>query len=145
MRLICPHPTSLSAQDIKFPKVRGNYKGVAPLPQIMRKKGVPPPQPPNAAGGTDSTTTDSPAAAAAGSSKPFVEEVIVEETPAELLPAPAYAVEPRSLGRQGGRHGLEGERGGTSKPDGLSLKVWEQGGRGRGRGREGRAGQGRDG
>ena len=33
------------SQDIKFPKVKGNYKGVAPLPQIMRKKGMPPSRP----------------------------------------------------------------------------------------------------
>ena len=29
--------------DMTFPKVKGNYKGIAPMPQIMRKKGVPPP------------------------------------------------------------------------------------------------------
>eukprot|EP00966_Prymnesium_polylepis_P329777 7385454-Prymnesium_polylepis.1 len=33
--------------ELKFPKVKGNYKGVAPLPQVMRKKGTPPPRPPD--------------------------------------------------------------------------------------------------
>lgn len=30
------------SSDIKYPKLKGNYKGVAPLPQIMRKKGTRP-------------------------------------------------------------------------------------------------------
>lgn len=30
------------SSDIKFPKIKGNYKGVAPLPQFMRKKGSSP-------------------------------------------------------------------------------------------------------
>ena len=36
------HKDELSDQ-FGFPKLKGNYKGIAPLPQIMRRKGVPPP------------------------------------------------------------------------------------------------------
>ena len=32
-----------------FPKVKGNYKGIAPMPQMMRKKGVAPPPVPGSA------------------------------------------------------------------------------------------------
>ena len=44
------HKDELSDQ-FGFPKLKGNYKGIAPLPQIMRRKGVPPPSAAAAADG----------------------------------------------------------------------------------------------
>ena len=85
--------------EMTFPKTRGNYKGIAPLPQIMRKKGVPPPPPPGsaeaAAEAADAAVADGGADGGGGSAAKkgsLVEEVA--EPAREALPAPCYAVEP---------------------------------------------------
>ena len=91
--------------DMTFPKVKGNYKGIAPLPQIMRKKGVPPPPPPGSA--EAQAQAEAEAKAKAEAHKPLVEEIAAPS--AESLPAPSYAVDPRKVGAGG--------------EEGLSLKV----------------------
>jgi hypothetical protein len=107
------HQDELSTQ-MTFPKIKGNYKGIAPLPQFMRKKGVPPPPPPGAepaeGAAADATAAASSSSGAGADGKPtLVEEV--EAPPAEVLPAPCYAVEPRRVGS------------GEGEPDALSLKC----------------------
>ena len=51
------HKDELSDQ-FGFPKLKGNYKGIAPLPQIMRRKGVPPPSAAAAADGENGATAN---------------------------------------------------------------------------------------
>ena len=91
--------------EMTFPKVKGNYKGIAPMPQFMRKKGVPPPPPPGSA--EAQAQADAEAKAKAESSKPLVEEMAAPST--ESLPAPSYAVDPRKVG--------------AGSEDGLAVKV----------------------
>ena len=79
--------------DMTFPKVKGNYKGIAPMPQIMRKKGVPPPPVPGSKAEKEKLEKEAAEKAAATSSK--IEEM--EGPRVESLPAPSYAVEPRSV------------------------------------------------
>jgi len=76
------------SDDVSFPKVKGNYKGIAPLPQYMRKRGEP-----TAAQEEAASAAAAAAAAPVGSgAKVLVEEIGGD---AHSLPAPAYAVEPR--------------------------------------------------
>jgi hypothetical protein len=65
----------ISLGDLSFPKVKGNYKGVAPLPQIMRKKGTPPPPPP----GSDAEKAAQAAEAAEAAAKEAANKPLVEE------------------------------------------------------------------
>jgi len=92
------HKEELSI-EMTFPKVRGNYKGIAPLPQYMRKKGVPPPPPPGSKEAQqlarEQAAAEADAAKAVGGKGPLVEEVAAP-VPA-VLPSPSYAVEPRRL------------------------------------------------
>ena len=92
------HKEELSI-DMTFPKVRGNYKGIAPLPQYMRKKGMPPPPPPGSKEAQElareEADAEADAAKATGIKGPLVEE-IAAPVPA-VLPSPSYAVEPRRL------------------------------------------------
>ena len=93
--------------EMSYPKLKGNYKGIAPLPQFMRKKGVPPPPPPGSAPAVDDASTAQQGGG--GGAKPLVEEMAAPS--AESLPAPSYAVEPRRVGA------------GSGDPDALSIKV----------------------
>ncbi len=100
------HKDELS-QEIKFPKLRGNYKGIAPLPQYMRKKGTKPPPPPPLPGQEprEGEAGEAAGAGAAAKAPALVEEL--EGPTAEELPSPMYSVDTR-----GGGEG-DGEAGGT--------------------------------
>merc|ERR1719272_989241 len=91
------HGDELS-QDFKFPKLANNYKGLAPLPQLMRRKGL-------SKGG--------------GSRKPMVEEVSEPEVPTTSLAAPTFVVEPTTWGGGAGaaaaEGGAEGDGGGDEQ------------------------------
>ena len=118
------HKDELSDQ-FGFPKLKGNYKGIAPLPQIMRRKGVPPPSAAAAAdgGATANGATANGGGASGGLSK--IEELsTTEETDgAAALPVPAYAVEPRrSAAAADGADGTA-DGGGGGGVDSLSVKV----------------------
>jgi len=85
------HGDDLS-DNLSFPKIKGNYKGIAPLPQFMRKRGaLPTPQ-----GGDDAAQAKagSVGEASLAPRKPLVEELDSGTDDRHLLPAPAYAVEP---------------------------------------------------
>lgn len=86
------HGDDLS-DDLSFPKIKGNYKGIAPLPQFMRKRGEP--AAPHETAAADAHGQPDPAAGGSTSRKPLVEELDVAHGHEHLLPAPAYAVEPR--------------------------------------------------
>jgi hypothetical protein len=79
------------SDDVSFPKIKGNYKGIAPLPQFMRKRGESSAPPETAA----TAPAGLPGPAADGSRKPLVEELDGGHGDEHSLPAPAYAVEPR--------------------------------------------------
>ena len=55
--------------DFSYPKVKGNYKGIAPLPQYMRKKGMPPPPPPGSEEEKKAAEAAAAAAAESGNAK----------------------------------------------------------------------------
>ena len=99
--------------DFSYPKVKGNYKGIAPLPQYMRKKGMPPPPPPGSE--EEKKAAEAAAAAESGNAKgggsKLVEELDANNTGNESLPAPSYAVEPRRINAN------------AIDPDGLSIKA----------------------
>ncbi|KAL1527757.1 hypothetical protein AB1Y20_009142 [Prymnesium parvum] len=97
------------SSDIKYPKVKGNYKGVAPLPQLMRKKGSPPPRSEHAEAKPSSGDTQ-------GKSK--IEEIVTEKASPDLLPTPAYAVEPRMRETPSGASTETG-----AEPDGTNVKI----------------------
>ena len=99
--------------DFSYPKVKGNYKGIAPLPQYMRKKGMPPPPLPGSE--EEKKAAEAAAAAESGNAKgggsKLVEELDANNTGNESLPAPSYAVEPRRINAN------------AIDPDGLSIKA----------------------
>ena len=106
------------SEDMTFPKVRGNYKGIAPLPQFMRKKGTPPPPPPGSAEAEAAAVAakEGEDTATGGNPKPLVEEMAPPAV--ESLPAPSYSVEPRQLNATDTATASP-----DARPDGLSLKA----------------------
>ena len=110
------HGDELS-QDFKFPKLANNYKGLAPLPQLMRRKGLSEAEagakakakPASEGGGWDG----------GGSRKPMVEEVSEPEVPTTSLAAPTFVVEPTTWGGGAGaaaaEGGAEGDGGGDEQ------------------------------
>jgi len=112
------------SSEIKFPKVKGNYKGVAPLPQFMRKKGSPPPRVEPAGMSTPSEEGQKAEGQKPSPSTGKIQELPSDEAAPEQLPAPAYAVEPRTLRELGGEGGVgaSAAEGGAAQ-DGLGGKV----------------------
>ena len=78
------------SHELTFPKVKGNYKGLAPLPQYMRKREAKP-----AADAAEEAAGSAGASASTGGGGPAIEEVGWQAEVPEALPTPAYAVEPR--------------------------------------------------
>jgi len=106
------HGDELS-EDFKFPKLANNYKGLAPLPQLMRRKGL-----------SEAEATAKPASEGGGwdgggSRKPMVEEVSEPEVPTTSLAAPTFVVEPTTWGGGAGaaaaEGGAEGDGGGDEQ------------------------------
>ena len=129
-----------------FPKVKGNYKGIAPMPQMMRKKGVAPPPVPGSA--AEKKLNEEKAAAEAkakeeAEGKKMVQEM--EEPGSETLPAPCYAVEPRCIGKVKAAAGGAASSGvsGSGAGDDASADASGEGGAGGGEGAgEGGGGEG---
>ena len=86
--------------EMTFPKVKGNYKGIAPMPQMMRKKGVAPPPVPGSAAEkklNEEKAAEEAKAMEEAEGKKMVQEMA--EPGSETLPAPCYTVEPRCIGK----------------------------------------------
>ncbi len=115
------HGDELGA-DFTYPRLRGNYKGMAPLPQMMRRRSAP-----------TNTIEDSPTAVAANTADAspaaggaLVEEIggLDEEEMARTLPTPSYSLEPRrwQLNTRGGEGELIDAVGDGGGVDGCAAK-----------------------
>ena len=112
--------------EMGYPKIKGNYKGIAPMPQIMRKKGVPPPPPPGSEEAKrqqrEKEEQEATQRKQGGGGSGLIEEVGGGETTTDetrLLPAPSYGVEPRRTRSGGGGGGGRRRRrnsGGGGRP-----------------------------
>ena len=112
------HGDELS-QDFKFPKLANNYKGLAPLPQLMRRKGLSKAEAEAGAGAEAKPASEGGSSKGGGSRKPMVEEVSEPEVPTTSLAAPTFVVEPTTWGGGAGaaaaEGGAEGDGGGDEQ------------------------------